>query len=178
MMKVLVGMSGGLDSAAAAIILKQQGCEVIAVSIDFYTEQVGDIPLFKENIHDAAELCRLLNIPHHTVHAGNEFNTVVFDYFIRGYLSGITPFPCIVCNNKIKWPLLIEKANGLGCELIATGHYAKSIQNNLKYYITEGVDKDKDQSFFLWGLNQEILKRAVFPLGNLAKGQVKEIVKK
>lgn len=174
-------MSGGIDSSAAAIILLEKGYEVIGISFKFFESKIGvkQTKQTKSNdLSDASQLCKTLHIPHYIVDCSKNFYTDVVNYFITGYLSGQTPFPCIVCNNKLKWPMLIQKAAELDCAYISTGHYVSIIVKNNRYYIAKGIDPDKDQSFFLWGLNQNILKKTVFPLGNYYKKNVRNIVER
>lgn len=156
MTRVLLGMSGGVDSSVAAYLLKEQGYEVVGVTMTLFT------PKEKSNqIEDAKKVCEKLGIEHHVVDYQQEFKNEVIDNFINNYLDGKTPNPCIVCNKKFKFGLLWEKAQELNCEYIATGHYA-DIKNN---QICK-VESEKDQSYFLYQINKEIIPHILFPLNN------------
>lgn len=178
-MRILVGMSGGIDSSAAAILLKEQGHDVVGVSFNFY-DGSADNDFFdinhKKSIVEATGFAGKIGITHHIVDVKNEFKDIVINYFIKEYLHGRTPFPCIICNNQVKWPYLIAKAEELHCDYIATGHYVNIEKEDEKFYITKGFDEEKDQSFFLWGLGQDILKKVLFPLGKLNKQKARDIV--
>lgn len=169
---VLLGMSGGTDSSVAAMLLQDAGYEVTGITFRFY-EQDGNT----EYLEDAASLAAKLGIRHIVHDARNVFEETVIRYFIREYMEGRTPVPCIRCNNFLKWPLLAETADNLGIEFLATGHYARCLPFDGKLYIRPGLDPDKDQSFFLWGLKQDLLGRIVFPLGSLCKTEVRAIAR-
>lgn len=162
-------MSGGTDSSVAAILLLEQGYEVIGITFRFWEEG--------ENIHlqDAQNLAKKLGISHIVYDAREEFKARIIQYFIDEYLSGRTPFPCVKCNNELKWKLIIDEADKLGCEKVAMGHYVNIVEEDNKYFLTEGADPDKDQSFFLWGLSQKQLSRIVFPLGKYKKTEVRQM---
>ncbi|MCP9610617.1 tRNA 2-thiouridine(34) synthase MnmA [Coprobacter tertius] len=170
--RVLLGMSGGTDSAGAAVLLQKQGFEVIGVTFRFFDAD-GDTSY----LDDAVETARKLNIRHFVYDVREGFKHHIVLYFIREYMSARTPVPCIRCNNTFKWPLLVKIADELDIFYIATGHYVQSVEIEGKIYIHTGTDKDKDQSFFLWGLGNEILRRAIFPLGNMYKAEVRELVR-
>ena len=167
--KILLGMSGGTDSSVAAILLLEQGYEVIGITFRFWEEG--------ENTHlkDAQRLAGQLGIEHIVYDARDVFRKNVVSYFVDEYLSGRTPFPCVKCNNELKWKLIIDEADRLGCDKVAMGHYVNIINENNHYFVSEGVDPDKDQSFFLWGLSQEQLSRIIFPLGQFYKTEVRAI---
>ena len=162
-------MSGGTDSSVAAILLLEQGYEVVGITFRFWEEG--------ENFHlqDAIRLAVQLGIQHVTYDALDVFRENVVQYFINEYLAGRTPFPCVKCNNELKWKLILEEADRLGCDKVAMGHYVNIIQENNHYFVAEGKDPDKDQSFFLWGLTQEQLSRIVFPLGQFLKTEVRAL---
>ncbi len=168
--KVLLGMSGGTDSSVAALLLQDAGYEVVGVTFRFY-EKDDDT----EYLDDARALCERLSIPHLTYDAREVFRRDIMDYFIREYMAGHTPVPCTLCNNRLKWPLLREIADGMGIFHIATGHYVQKRFIEGHWHITTGADPDKDQSFFLWGLSQDILSRMLLPMGGLTKTRVREI---
>ncbi len=165
--RILLGMSGGTDSSVAAILLLEQGYEVLGVTFRFWEDG--------ENVHlkDAQLLAKQLGISHYVYDAQDLFREKIVSYFIDEYLAGRTPFPCVKCNNELKWKLILAEADRLGCEKVAMGHYASIIQKNRNFFITQGIDPDKDQSFFLWGLKQSQLSRIVFPLGNYLKTEVR-----
>ncbi|MFA5045225.1 MAG: tRNA 2-thiouridine(34) synthase MnmA [Paludibacter sp.] len=167
--KILLGMSGGTDSSVAAILLLEQGYEVVGITFRFWEDG--------ENTHleDAVLLAKQLGIKHIIYDARKLFKDTIIKYFVDGYLSGRTPFPCVKCNNELKWKLILEEADRLGCEKVAMGHYARIINENDRYLVSEGVDPDKDQSFFLWGLTQKQLSRIVFPLGEYHKTEIRKI---
>jgi tRNA-uridine 2-sulfurtransferase len=165
--RILLGMSGGTDSSVAAILLLEQGYEVVGITFRFWEEG--------ENTHlqDAVRLAGQLGIEHIIYDALDVFRANVVQYFIDEYLAGRTPFPCVKCNNELKWKLILEEADRLGCEKVAMGHYVNIVHENNHYFVAEGKDPDKDQSFFLWGLTQEQLSRIVFPLGQFYKTEVR-----
>jgi tRNA-specific 2-thiouridylase len=161
---VLLGMSGGTDSSVSAMLLQDAGYEVTGVTFRFY-EKEGDT----EYLDDARELASRLGIRHITYDARESFRRQIVGYFIGEYLAGRTPVPCMVCNNLFKWPLLAQIADKEGISYIATGHYVRKRLVDGKWFIIPGADSDKDQSFFLWGLGQEILSRMVLPMGDITK---------
>lgn len=160
-------MSGGTDSSVAAILLLEQGYRVTGITFRFWEEG--------ENTHlqDAKLLANQLGIEHITYDAREVFRAGVVQYFIDEYLAARTPFPCVKCNNELKWKLILEEADRLGCEKVAMGHYVNIVHENNRYFVAEGKDPDKDQSFFLWGLSQEQLSRIIFPLGQFHKREVR-----
>ena len=163
-------MSGGTDSSVAALLLQDAGYEVVGVTFRFYEKDDCT-----EYLDDARELCHRLGI-HHIVSDQREFfKSTIIDYFVREYMAGHTPVPCTLCNNRLKWPLLRELADEMGIFHIATGHYVQKQLIDGHWHITNGADEDKNQSFFLWGLPQEILGRMVLPMGGLTKQRVREI---
>jgi len=175
--KVVLGMSGGTDSSVTAMLLKEKGYEVIGVSLWFWNSpnesiDTNDLPDF---IVDAQELAKKLSIEHHVIDARHEFKDVVIGQFLQEYLNGRTPSPCIHCNPQLKWRLLLDKADQLNANYIATGHYIQILNEAGTYYIHKGNDPAKDQSYFLWNLNQEILSRTLTPLGSFTKTEVREM---
>lgn len=167
--RILLGMSGGTDSSVAAILLLEQGYEVIGITFRFWEQ--GE----NKHLEDAQILAEKLGIEHITCDARQFFKQTIISYFVDEYLSGKTPFPCAKCNQELKWKLILQEALRLGCEKVAMGHYTQIVENQGKYFVAEGIDADKDQSFFLWGLTQEQLSRIVFPLGKLHKSTVRQI---
>ena len=162
-------MSGGTDSSVAAILLLEQGYDVIGITFRFWEE--GE----NHHLRDAQQLAERLGIQHVVYDARSVFREKIVGYFVEEYLSGRTPFPCVKCNNELKWKLILEEADRLGCDKVAMGHYVKITEDSGRHFVTEGVDPDKDQSFFLWGLTQRQLSRIVFPLGDFHKTEVRKM---
>ena len=178
--RVLLGMSGGTDSSVAAMILLERGYEVMGTTLWLWDHNSGDHhcskpPIF---INEAQELAMQLGIPHQVIDAREVFQESVVQHFIQEYLQGRTPSPCIHCNPNVKWKLLLDKANEWECDYIATGHYVNIVPYKNNYYIHKGADQTKDQSYFLWNLPQEILKRTLTPLGPYTKNEVRAIAQK
>ncbi|MDW8225067.1 MAG: tRNA 2-thiouridine(34) synthase MnmA [Bacteroidota bacterium] len=180
--RVLVGMSGGVDSSVAAALLVEQGYEVIGITIKTYNyEDVGgnigneSSCCSLEGINDARRVCLQLGIPHLVVDFTDPFRREVIDYFVREYFRGQTPNPCVRCNRTIKWGELLRKADALGAEYVATGHYARLFYDaeRGRYRLLRGRDEQKDQSYALWMLPQAFLARTLFPLGELTKEEVR-----
>lgn len=174
--RVIVGMSGGVDSSVAAALLVEQGYDVIGITIKTYKyEDVGgnvgndSTCCSLDGINDARRVCMKLGIPHYVVDFTERFKREVIDYFIDDYLAGNTPNPCVACNRSIKWDEMIKKANALGAQWIATGHYAGIRHENDRYILSRDTDNRKDQSYALWGLTQESLSRTMFPLTGFTK---------
>ncbi len=168
--KVLLGMSGGVDSSVAAMMLQKKGYEVNGVTFLFSE-------LEKENsiiVEEARNLAKSLKIKHTVLDLKNEFNELIVRYFTNQYLEGKTPFPCAKCNPEVKFKNLLKVAEEQECEYIATGHYAQIMIHNSRNYIFKGVDPEKDQSFFLWGLDSSIINRLILPLGSLNKVETRE----
>ena len=166
--RVLLGMSGGTDSSVAAMLLLEAGYEVTGVTFRFY-EFNGST----EYLEDARALAARLGIGHITYDARKVFQEQIIDYFIDEYMSGHTPVPCTLCNNQLKWPLLAKIADEMGIFYLATGHYVRKQWVDGNYYIAPAEDVDKDQSFFLWGLKQEILQRMLLPMGGMTKSEAR-----
>ncbi len=168
--RVLLGMSGGTDSTVSALLLQDMGYHVTGITFRFYEK--GNNTGYLE---DAASACRFIGISHLIYDARDLFESQIIQYFISGYLAGRTPVPCTICNNQLKWPLLNRIATEKGIGYIATGHYARIVEKEDFFHFFCGKDQDKDQSFFLWGLSQEIMKRIILPLGNYTKKEVRTI---
>lgn len=166
--KVVIGMSGGVDSSVAALLLKEIGYEVVGVHLKMACALSTEKP--------AKRTASKLDIPFYSLNLKREFEKKVIDYFTREYSNGRTPNPCIVCNRKIKFKALLKKAKELKADYIATGHYAKVAYNGRKkrYLLKKGKDRKKDQSYVLCGLDQKQLEHTLFPLGNLTKEEVKK----
>jgi tRNA-specific 2-thiouridylase len=165
-------MSGGTDSSVAALLLQYAGYEVTGVTFRFY-EKDGHT----EYLDDARELCHRLGIEHITLDQRKLFRTTIIDYFIREYMDGHTPVPCTLCNNLLKWPLLRQLADQMGIYHLATGHYVQKQKIDNHWHIINGADEDKNQSFFLWGLPQDILERMILPMGRMTKQRSRELAK-
>ena len=178
--RVLVGMSGGIDSSATCIMLQEQGYEVVGVTMrtwdvaSAFSSPNQEEPDF---ILEARALAERLGIEHHVADVREEFKQVIVKYFIDEYMQGRTPNPCVMCNPLFKERLLCEWADKTGCAWISTGHYCRLEERNGNRYIVAGDDMTKDQSYFLWRLPQEILRRFLFPLGNYTKLEVREYLK-
>lgn len=183
--RVVLGMSGGVDSSVAAYILQEQGYEVIGVTLtqipkdDIYEEVEGGCCSIS-SVFDAKKVAHDLNIPHYVMNFRGLFERKVIDYFVDEYLSGHTPNPCIACNKFIRFSAFLEKAKGLGADYIATGHYAivEKDKETGRYLMKKSADKKKDQTYFLHQMTQEQLAHTLFPLGEYTKEEVREIAGK
>jgi tRNA-specific 2-thiouridylase len=179
--RVLMAMSGGIDSSVAAILLLEQGYELVGVTFRTF-DSIKESCIAKEkgccsvdSIMEAKHLAEKLGFEHHILDARKEFRETVIQNFIDEYMQCHTPNPCVLCNKVIKWGLLFEMAKTLGCDYLATGHYAQIEHENGRYFLRQGADVHKDQSYFLWRLSQEALQRTLFPLGGLTKAEVRKI---
>jgi len=180
--KIVVAMSGGVDSSVAAGILVREGYEVVGITIKTYRyEDVGGNAENEssccslDGINDARAVAALFGFPHYVLDFSERFGADVIENFVQEYLEGKTPNPCVLCNRKIKWEELIRKSVSLGAERIATGHYARVRNEGGRYLLSRGTDKAKDQSYALWGLTQDSLRRTLFPLSEMTKPQVREL---
>jgi tRNA-uridine 2-sulfurtransferase len=185
--KVLVAMSGGIDSTIAALMLHEQGYEVIGITMKTWDyassggskKETGCCSL--DSINDARMMAVEHGFPHLILDIRNEFGDHIIANFVEEYLAGRTPNPCVLCNTHIKWEALLKRADQLECDFIATGHYAQvrketdPVNGTSRYVISKGLDEHKDQSYVLWGLTQESLKRTIFPLGHLRKSEIKQM---
>lgn len=181
-MKVVVGMSGGVDSSVAAYLLKQQGYEVIGVTMQIWQKE--DNQTVEENggccglsaVEDARRVAQMLDIPYYVMNFREEFDQKVIQYFMREYLHGRTPNPCIACNRYVKWESLLQRSMQIGADYIATGHYARIEQlPNGRYAIRNSVTAAKDQTYALYNLTQEQLMRTKMPVGSYEKSQIRAI---
>ena len=182
--KVLVAMSGGIDSSVAALMLHNEGYEVIGITMKTWDyassggskKETGCCSL--DSINDARTLAVNLGFPHYILDIRAEFGEHIINNFVEEYLAGRTPNPCVLCNTHIKWEALLKRADQLNCDFIATGHYAQVRLENGRYVISKGLDEAKDQSYVLWGLSQESLKRTMFPLGKFRKSEIRDMAMK
>jgi tRNA-uridine 2-sulfurtransferase len=180
--KVLVAMSGGIDSTVAALMLHQQGYEVVGITMKTwdYTNSGGSKKetgcCNLDSFNDARMAAVQHGFPHYILDIRDEFGGFVVDNFVDEYLAGRTPNPCVLCNTHIKWRALLKRADALGCDFIATGHYGKVYQHeNDRFVISKGVDETKDQSYVLWGLQQDLLSRTLLPLGGYRKTEIRQM---
>jgi tRNA-uridine 2-sulfurtransferase len=181
--RVLMAMSGGIDSSVAAIMLHQQGYEVIGLTMKTWdyassgstSKETGCCSL--DSINDARSIAVEYGFPHYILDIRGEFGESVIDNFVDEYLAGRTPNPCVMCNTHIKWEALLKRADMLNCEFIATGHYAKVREENGRYVISRGQDPSKDQSYVLWGVSQECLSRTMFPVGGMEKSAIRQMAR-
>jgi tRNA-specific 2-thiouridylase len=176
-------MSGGIDSSLAAVLLHEEGYEVIGMTMKTWDyassggtkKETGCCSL--DSINDARNIAVNLGFPHYILDIRNEFGDYVIDHFTGEYIEGRTPNPCVLCNTHIKWDALLRRADRLDCESIATGHYANIRNEGGRQVISKGVDTLKDQSYVLWGVSQESLSRTKLPLGHLRKSEIREMAK-
>ncbi|WP_072136187.1 tRNA 2-thiouridine(34) synthase MnmA [Bacillus kwashiorkori] len=176
--RVVVGMSGGVDSSVAAYLLKQQGYEVIGIFMKNWddTDEFG-VCTATEDYNDVIRVCNQIGIPYYAVNFEKEYWDKVFTYFLEEYKRGRTPNPDVMCNKEIKFKAFLEHALKLGADYVATGHYAQIQYRDGEYKMLRGVDENKDQTYFLNQLSQEQISKVMFPLGHLNKKQVREIAK-
>lgn len=179
--KVLVAMSGGIDSSVTALLLHEEGYEVIGVTMKTWDyasaggsrKTTGCCSL--DDINDARILAVNYGFHHMIIDIRAEFGDYIIDNFVDEYVAGRTPNPCVLCNTHIKWDALLKRADQLGCDFIATGHYANVRQENGRYVVSKGKDESKDQSYVLWGLSQKSLARTIFPLGKYTKKEIRQM---
>src|SRR5687767_5447414 len=180
-MRIVVAMSGGVDSSVAAALLADQGHEVIGVSMQLYdfSRQTDGNRTFGscctlDDLHDARRVAAAINIPHYILNFERQFDAQVVSNFVREYASGRTPLPCAHCNSDLKFATLLERARGFGADRVATGHYARiDTAPDGRVLLKRSADPDKDQSYFLFSLTQDQLASAVFPVGTLLKPAVR-----
>ncbi|MGE0446900.1 MAG: tRNA 2-thiouridine(34) synthase MnmA [Vicinamibacterales bacterium] len=177
-MKIVVAMSGGVDSSVAAALLAEQGHDVVGFSMQLYDhrgpEAFGSCCSI-DDLHDARRVASVLGFPHYIVNFERQFQDTVVSNFVREYAAGRTPIPCAHCNSDLKFATLLDRARGLGAEHVATGHYARVEQApDGRWLLKRSADAEKDQSYFLFSLTQEQLSHAVFPVGALRKAEVRE----
>lgn len=180
--KVVVGMSGGVDSSVAAYLLKEQGYEVIGVTMQIWQNEEQACSIEEKGccglsaVEDARRVAAVLDIPYYVMNFKNEFRRDVMDYFVREYRQGRTPNPCIACNRYVKWDALLARSREIGADYIATGHYARIARNDKgRYYIRNSVTAAKDQTYVLYSLTQDQLAHTLMPVGEYEKPMVRQI---
>lgn len=177
-MRIVVAMSGGVDSSVAAALLAEQGHDVIGVSMQLYDQSEGQTSFGSccsiDDLHDARRVAAAINIPHYIMNFERQFDAQVMSNFVREYTAGRTPLPCARCNSDLKFATLAERAQGFDADAVATGHYARvKRSHDGRYLLKRGVDASKDQAYFLFSLTQAQLARAVFPVGDRPKEAVR-----
>lgn len=180
MKKALIAMSGGVDSAVAAKLMLDQGCECVGCTMRLYDNEDAGISRSRtccslDDVEDARSVAYRLGIPFYVFNLTEAFREEVIGHFVRSYEAGITPNPCIECNRKMKFGRLFDRADVLECDYVVTGHYARITFDGTRYLLQKAMDKDKDQSYVLYGMTQEQLARTRFPLGTLTKPEVRKI---
>jgi tRNA-specific 2-thiouridylase len=179
--KVLVAMSGGIDSTVTALMLHKAGYEVVGITMktwDYASAGAGKKETGCCNLDsfNDARLAAVQNgFPHYVLDIRDEFGDAVIDNFVEEYLAGRTPNPCVMCNTHIKWKALLKRADALGCDYIATGHYGQIREENGRFVVSKGIDPLKDQSYVLWGLDQSVLSRTLLPLGTYRKTEIRQM---
>lgn len=169
--KVLLGMSGGVDSTVAAHLLQEEGYEVVGITLNM-------LGCKEESYKEVKALCKTLGIEHISMDLKQDFDENIVKYFVSEYLNGRTPNPCVLCNKEFKFEKMLSKADELGIEYVATGHYVRLEQEKGRYILKKGKDLGKDQSYVLYKLSQEQLSRCIFPLGNFKKEDIRSIAEK
>lgn len=175
---IVVGLSGGVDSAVTALLLKEQGFTVVGMFMKNWEEQINGVCTSQQDFDDVVAVSKQLGITYYPITFAKEYQELVFTYFLEELKKGNTPNPDILCNREIKFKLLLETAKKLGADALATGHYAINNFSNGEFFLDKARDHTKDQTYFLYTTNQHILSQALFPIGHLTKSEVREIAKK
>ncbi|MEC8024915.1 MAG: tRNA 2-thiouridine(34) synthase MnmA [Myxococcota bacterium] len=180
--KAVVAMSGGVDSSVTAALMVEQGYDVVGITMHLSdevskVEQTGTC-CAPDDAHDARQVAAALGIPHYVANYKKQFKTAVIDRFVRDYANGNTPSPCVRCNDVLKFRLLLQRARALGADILATGHYARIIDDGNGPRLYRGIDHKKDQSYFLFGAQTDALRQVRFPVGELNKEQVREVARR
>ena len=179
MKTVVVGMSGGVDSSLSALLLKEQGYRVIGLFMKNWEEQTPNgVCAAAADYEDVRRVCEQIDVPYYGVNFVKEYWDRVFVSFLADIQSGLTPNPDILCNKEIKFKVFLDKAIELGADFLATGHYCQNLEVEGKHFLIKGADPHKDQTYFLYTVNQEILKRVLFPIGHLDKGTVRQLARR
>ena len=179
--RVVVAMSGGVDSSVAALLLRREGWDVVGVTLKLYSLDEEELPANHQgcctldDVEDARSVCRRLEIPHYVLNMEREFRDRVMDYFVEEYRRGRTPHPCIACNDRIKFSQLMDRADALGARYVATGHYARIRRSSEGATLLKGVDHAKDQSYVLFGMTQAQLSRTLLPVGGYRKEEIRDL---
>ncbi len=174
-------MSGGVDSSVAALLLKQEGHEVIGVTMKLFDYPAEDAATYNkgcctlDDVEDARRVCQILDVPHYVFNLQREFRAHVIEYFLAEYQQGKTPHPCIACNDRIKFSFLLQRARFLGASHIATGHYARILPSEDGWRLLTGIDASKDQSYVLFGMNQDQLSQTLMPVGSYPKDEIRRM---
>ena len=174
--RVAVALSGGVDSSMTACLLKESGYDVIGITMHLWSDADQNCPSFA-SIEDAENTCRKLGIPFNLIDLESDFYHRVIEYFCNEYARGRTPNPCIVCNRDIKFGSLLKRAESLGADFLATGHYARVKRQDNRYHLLKGRDTTKDQSYMLYTLGQNKLRRVLYPLGDYTKSEIRELAR-